>query len=581
MSEAPAREVILGIGGYTADASVCLMVDGTVVGAQEEERFSRVKHVGGWPRHALARLLEDHGLAERDVTHVAFTYDPWLRVSRRIPYRLLRIPVSPFVSSLLIVNELKFVAEFMARLRAFGRRSGARVTYVRHHVAHAASAFLSSPFEEAAVYTVDQRGEWETALWARGRGTTLEILGNTGYPHSLGIFYSGITRHLGFGDFDEYKVMGLASYGRPRYAAELRKVIAPAGADQFRIDTSFLQYHRDRGLFGGSYFTPKFEALVGPPRQDGEPVGERHMDLAASAQQVFEDCVFHQLNALHRRAPSDHLCLAGGCALNGSMTGKIYERTPFRHVFIPSVSGDNGLSLGGALSVRHQTLGHARNGPVLRADLGTQYTDEHIGALLDLYKLAYHRLDDIVPAVVDRLLDGQIVGWFQGRMEFGARALGFRSILANPTLAGMKDTINKYVKFREEFRPFAPSVTSEAVDTYFEARDAIPFMTSVCRVTDEGRRRLPATTHVDGTARVQTVHRDVSPLYWRLIHAFGERTGVPVLLNTSFNVMGEPLVESPSQAVRCFYSCGMDALAIGSFLLEKRATGDGALSSSA
>jgi carbamoyltransferase len=563
-------EIILGIGGYTTDASVCLMADGELLGAQEEERFSRVKHSGGWPRLALARLLKDHGIRESEITHIAFSYDPWLRISRRVPYRLTMVPSKPLVSGLLIFNELKFVAEFMARLRSLRMKSGARLSYVRHHLLHAASAFLGSPFDEAAIYTADQRGEWDTTLLSRGRGTSIEILGHTGYPHSLGIFYSGITRHLGFGDFDEYKVMGLASYGTPRYVEQLRRVIFPSGQDRFRIDTSYLQYHRDRGLFGGSFFTRKFEDLAGPPRLPDTAVTEHHMDLAASAQKVFEECVFHQLNALHAKAPSENLCVAGGCGLNGAMTGRISANTPFRHVFVPSVSGDDGLSLGGALHLRHSVLGHPRVRPLWRADLGTSYSDEQIGAVLDLYKLKYVKVRDIVPPTVDLLVRGRIVGWFQGRMEFGARALGFRSILANPTMPDMKDTLNKFVKFREEFRPFAPSVCAEAAGRYFEMSDPIPFMTSVCAVRPEGAAALPATTHVDGTARVQTVDRDSSPLYWRLIDAFGASTGVPVVLNTSFNVMGEPLVESPSQAIRCYYSCGMDVLALGSYLLAKR-----------
>jgi carbamoyltransferase len=568
------REVILGIGGFTTEASVCLVVDGDVRAAAEEERFTRIKHHGGWPKNALEWIFERNGVTPTEVTHISFSYSPWLRLSRRIPYRLVRLPLRPAITSLIILNELRSVAEFMARLRRLRKQCGAELTYIRHHLAHAASAFYSSPFDEAAFYTVDQRGEWDTTLWGRCVDRSLDVLGNTTYPDSLGIFYAGVTRHLGFGSNDEYKVMGLASYGTPRHADELRKVIRPLKDARFKLDTRYLAYHHTRGILGGAFFTPKFDETFGPPRGEGEPLGEHHMDLAASAQKVFEECVFHQLRAVHARIRSKNLCISGGCGLNGVMTGNVYRETPFEHVFLPSVSGDNGLSLGGALYVRHQLLGRARNGPLLRADLGTEYDDDEIGRMLELFKLEYRRYDDIIGPTVELLAAGKIVGWFQGRMEFGARALGNRSILANPTLATMKDDINKYVKFREEFRPFAPSVLAEAASRYFDIHDPIPFMTVVCGVNEEGIRRLPATTHVDKTARVQTVDRVHSPMYWRLIRALGDKTGVPVVLNTSFNVMGEPLVEHPRQAVRCYFSTGMDALALGRYLLTKPSVGE-------
>ena len=563
------KQIILGIGGLTTEASACLLIDGEVSMALEEERLTRVKQQGGWPKQAIRRLLGEHGLQETDITHISFSYSPWLRLSRRIPYELFRLPARPAIGGLLLFDEMRFVAEFVMRLRKLRQKSGAGLTYVRHHLAHAASAFYGSPYDEAAFYTVDQRGEWDTALWGRGEDASLSVLGSTGYPHSLGIFYTGLTQHLRFGAHDEYKVMGLSSYGTPRHADDMRKVLFPVGENQFKIDTSYLEYHKTRGLLGRSFFTQKFEDLLGPPRREDEPITQHHMDLAASGQKVFEECALHQVNSLHKRGGSDNLCVAGGCAMNGVMTGKLHTETPFKHVFQPSVSGDNGLSMGGALYVRHQVLGHKRGRPLLRADLGTQYDQQEIRKTLDLFKLDYRFFEDIVPATVDLLVDGKIVGWFQGRMEYGARALGNRSILANPTLAHMKDEINKYVKFREEFRPFAPSVTAERADELFEMHDPIPFMTSVCTVRDSGAQKLPATTHVNQTARVQTVDREAAPLYWRLIDEFGARTGVPVVLNTSFNVMGEPLVEHPRQAIRCFFSTGMDALAIGQFLLTK------------
>lgn len=566
-------EVILGIGGYTADASATLLVDGALIGAAEEERFTREKHQGGWPERAVEFLLKSAKLTLADVNHVTFSYNPWIRLSRRLPDRLVHFPRYPVESAFLFGNEIMNVARFMRVLKEL-RKNGPMVHALRHHLCHVSSAFFTSPFDEAALYSVDQRGEWDTTLWGRGKGLDIETLGATPYPHSLGVFYTGITLHLGFAINDEYKVMGLASYGKPRLLDRLRSVVKLEKNGQFRIDLRYLQHQKTHGLRRKSFFTDRFVEEFGPARKKGEPLTEHHKDLAASAQRVFEECAFHQLRHLHKLTGLPNLGIAGGCGLNGVMNGRVYDETPFEHVFVPSVSGDNGLSLGGAYYARHQLLRRPRSKPLLRADLGTSYSDASIEEQLKLYKLSYRKVDDIVPATVSLLLDGKIVGWFQGRMEFGARALGNRSIIANPTLPTMKDKINKYVKFREEFRPFAPSVLEEAAPRYFKVRDPVPFMTVVVDVTPEGAQRLPATTHVDGTARVQTVNRDEMPHYWRLISEFGKASGTPVVLNTSFNVMGEPIVESPDQAIRCFFSCGMDALSIGSFVLEKNQNGE-------
>lgn len=563
------KQVILGIGGFTADASACLMVDGEILGAIEEERLSRKKHEGGWAKQSIKYLLNKFGVKESDITHISFSYDPWLRLSRRIPYRLTMLPQRPFLTPYVIFNEIRAVSEFLIRLKRLRESSGAKVHFLRHHLAHAASSFFISPYQESAFYTADQRGEWDTTLWGKGEDQTLRILGHTSYPHSLGIFYAGITQYLGFDRNDEYKVMGLSAYGKPRYLEQMRKVIFPVNAKEFRINTSYLVYHKDRGFLGGSFFTGKFMKIFGPPRKEGEPLTQHQTDIAASAQKVFEECVFHQLDYVYKKTKSENICIAGGCGLNGVMNGKIYTETPFKHVFLPPAAADNGLSLGGVLYVWHQILGNQRTKPLLRADLGPEYGDEEIQETLERYKLKYERYEDIVPPTIELLAEGRIVGWFQGRMEIGSRALGYRSILANPTLPDMKDKINQYVKFREEFRPFAPSVLEEIAPQYFEIHDPVPFMTVVCKVKDRGIQELPATTHVDQTARVHTVNREQQPLFWRLIYEFGRKTGVPVLLNTSFNVMGEPIVEHPQQAIRCFYSTGMDALVLGSFILKK------------
>ncbi|SCA56194.1 Carbamoyltransferase [Candidatus Terasakiella magnetica] len=564
------KEVILGIGGYTCDSGACLMIDGEIISAVEEERFTRVKHQGGWPTFSIASVLKEAGISKHDIDHVSFCYDPKLRLKNRLPDYLSNMFSAPKASLAMIKHELMFVARFKRQLMKFQKETGCQVHYLRHHLVHAASSFFGSPFEKAAFYTIDMRGEWDTNLWGMGTDNKMKVLGSTSWPHSLGMFYAGITQHLGFGNGDEFKVMGLASYGKPRFVEDMRKVIYPVGDGHFEINEKLFLQHKTYGRGTSSYFSKGFFDLFGPARKKEETVTQEHMDLAASAQLAMEECVYHQLDYIQPRVDVESLCISGGVGLNGVLNNGIYENTPFKHLYIPSVSGDNGLSLGGCLYVRHQILGHKRGKPIMRADYGTHWSTEDVLKLVEPVKLPFEILDDRVGTAAQLILDGNIVGWFQGRMEYGARALGHRSILANPTLSTMKAEINKCVKFREEFRPFAPAVIEEQADKYFHIHDPLPFMTTVCRVKDKGREKLPATTHIDNTSRVQTVNRDCHPLYWDLINKFGEKSGVPVVLNTSFNVMGEPVVENPAQAIKCFLSSGMDALVIENVLLQKK-----------
>lgn len=564
-------DVVLGLGGYTADSGACVLAGGRLVAALAEERLSRVKGQGGWPHLSVPRVLELAGLTLSDVQRVSFCYELPRRLFHRIPAILRQFPSHPGPSAIRLRKELRRVASAHRKLHAL-RRGGLRVRAVRHHLCHAAAGFFTSPFEEAALYTADGIGEWDTATLGHGQGSRIRLLETTSMPHSLGLFYNAMTRHLGFGRFDDYKVMGLASYGEPCYADRLRRFLRPDAPGRFRIDTAYLLYPHSGGLRRGSYLSPRFHEEFGPPRLPAEPLTDHHRDLAASAQQVFEECVFHQLRHLHALTGSERLCIAGGCGLNGVMNGRIYENTPFRHVFVPPVAGDDGVGIGGALYLHHHVDGHPRTESLARADLGTRYSDAEIEAGLRLRKLPYRRLDEVAGPTAELIAAGKVVGWFQGAMEVGPRALGHRSILAHPGLPDMPAELNARVKFREEFRPFAPSVLEEEAGRYFEVRDPIPFMTMVVPVTEEGRRLLPATTHVDGTARAHTVGRDQSPLYRRLLEELGKRTGTPVVLNTSFNVRGEPIVESPDQALASFYASGLDALVIGSFLIEKGAS---------
>jgi len=563
-------EVILGIGGFSADASACLLVDGKVTGAIQEERLTRNKHQGGWPHYAIDALLQDAGIKKTDITDIAFSYDPWIRIRKRLPYRLLKLFRYPLVSIVIIVRELIAVAEFTTRLRRLKREAGAQIHYVRHHIGHVSSAYFTSGFSGSAFYSADARGEWESCLWGTIEHSKFNILGNVTYPDSLGFFYSGLTHFLGFEPYsDEYKVMGLAAYGNPRFAAEMRKVVQMKKDGTFSINRKYIQYQNHRNIMSQEYFTQAFFDCFGERRQKSEEITQHHKDLAASGQMVFEEIVLQQLNRLHAETKSQKLCLAGGCAMNGVMVGKIYSKTPFSKVHLSSASGDDGLALGVALYTHHVLLNNPKTAAIRRANLGSSYNNEQICNYLDQSKLTYQQFDDVVPEVVRFLKDQKIIGWFQGEMEYGARALGYRSILADPTSSEMKDLINRTIKFREGFRPFAPSVVEEEASKYFHLQESIPFMTTVCSVTEHGRQHLPAVTHVDGTARVHTVSERDNPLFWRLIKTFGEETGTPVILNTSFNIMGEPIVENPLQAIRCFFSSGLDVLILGNCIVRK------------
>ncbi len=560
--------VVLGIGtGVVHDSSACLFREGRLVAAAEEERFTRKKHQEGYPAHAIRYCLEEAGLGLRDVDHVAIHFRPWMKYLWSTAHYIAGLRRRPARSAYYMALELspKLVAAYDVRHRLRKElRPGATLRFVDHHLAHAASCFHVSPFEEAAILTLDNRGERDSATLNHGRGTTIQRIGRTPLPHSLGMLYATFTgRYLGFGPFDEYKVMGLASYGKPRFIETFRRIVRPHGDGSFRIDRSYFEYEY-QGQLG-----KKVLDELGPARREGEPLDERFADVAASLQCVLEEIAVSMAKALHARTGSKNLCLAGGVALNGVMNARIMESTPFENVFIQPAASDAGCALGAALYVQHHELGHPRSEVMEHAYWGPAYSDAQIRAELDLVKVPYKVDEQIARTVASLVADGKIVGWFQGRMEWGPRALGARSILADPRRAEMKDLVNRCVKYREEFRPFAPAVLAERAGEFFEPDVPSPFMVLVQQVRPEKRSVIPAVTHVDGTARVQTVERRLSPLYYEMIEELAQRTGVPVVLNTSFNVKGEPIVCTPLEAVRCFYGTGLDALAIGNTLLRK------------
>jgi carbamoyltransferase len=577
----------LGLNAAFHDPAACLVCDGVVVAAAEEERFTHVKHgkrpvpFSTWelPFHAIDACLAQAGIRLADVQHVAYSFDPSLRLGRRRPDATIELPLEPsaapasngweapwdplFLSS--IVNAPRQLAggvphHLQARWRGVHAGGPFQWHFVPHHLAHAASAFLPSPFDRAAIMTLDGRGEIATTSYAAGEGNAMTALGEVRMPHSLGIFYEEVTGHLGFlHSSDEYKVMALASSGRPTYADALRRAIR-VGED-------------------GSYTVcpPPLAELFGPARDRGGPLEQRHFDIAKSLQVVLEETVLALASWLYERTALPDLCLAGGVALNCVMNARLRDEGPFRRIWVQPAAGDAGTALGAALlvdaDVRRDTVRKYRMASAL---LGPSFGDGEIAAFLDWCKLPYRRLADVPAETADLLARDKVVGWFQGAMEFGPRALGARSILASPIHASMQARLNE-IKDREDFRPVAPAVIEEKADDWFVSAQRSPFMLFVFDVRPEKAGRIPAVRHIDGTARIQTVARQDHPLYYDLLAAFERRTGVPVLVNTSFNTRGEPIVCTPRDAVESFLTSPLDVLVIGSFLVEKRqvTSGDG------
>ena len=560
---------VLGIGGYSHDSAAALVCDGALVAGVAEERLTRIKHQGGPPTHAVAYCLEAAGLAPSDIDHIGCYMQPGRRMAKRIAYRATQAARSPLYSAAYAGYELIHNARYVRDMRSLC--NDAKLHYMEHHPAHAASAFLVSPFDEAALLTIDYIGEWTSTWWGMGEGTGIRSLGAVNYPHSLGVFYSAITDYLGFlRASDEYKVMGLAPYGEPEYYDDLKKMIRINGRADYDIDLSWTQWHHRPGSRDG-YFSPKFLKRYGPPRKKGEPVEPRHENMAASAQKLLEETVLKMAIALQKQTGSKNLCMAGGVALNCAANGRLLREGPFENIYVQPASGDDGIAIGAAYQLYHAFSGDQRAGDMRDARIGPEFSDAAIRAALEAAGQRFETPANLETRAAELIAQGKILGWYQGRMEFGPRALGSRSILADPSRADMKDRVNEVVKHRESFRPFAPSCLRERAPEFFEGCTDSPFMLFVYPVATAYRDRLPAITHVDGTARVQTVERETMPRYYALIEAFEKHSGLPIVLNTSFNVMGEPIVNTPEDAIRCYLGTGIDALAIGDHVVVKDA----------
>lgn len=578
---------ILGINAFHADAAACIVRDGQLVAAAEEERFRRIKHWGGFPQQAIAYCLREAGLSVEQLDHIAINRNGRASLMRKLAYVALRRPSFSLLSSRLKNRrQWRSIADWMAQ--AFpGESCRAQVHAIEHHEAHLASAFLVSPFEEAAVVSVDGFGDFSSAAWGMGRGTAIEQLGRVYFPHSLGIFYETLTQYLGFPNYgDEYKVMGLAPYGEPEFVEQLNRILHLQADGGFALDLRYFTHARQGANYevrdgtpsSGRLFTPLLESLLGPSRRADEPLTDRHRAIARSVQVAYENAFFNLLNALYRRCKSPAVAVAGGCANNSVANGKIYERTPFVHCYVQSAGGDAGGAIGAAYSVWHRLKPDARRFVMDHAYWGPHFGNAELQAALsaraaDIVAAGCrqsHLKDDrsVVQATAQAIADGKVVGWFQGRMEWGPRALGNRSILADPRRADMKDVLNLKIKRRESFRPFAPSILRDRVGEWFETDDDVPFMMQVYRLRSDCRSRVPAVVHVDGTGRLQTVSRQANPRYYDLIGAFGSLTGVPMVLNTSFNE-NEPVVCRPDEAIDCFLRTRMDVLVLGNHMLER------------
>ena len=581
--------VILGINAYHASASAALVVDGKLIAAVEEERFNRVKYAAGFPAQAIGYCLAAAGISLADVEHIAIPRDPWARLGTKLRYAL-RMPRFALDRTKVMARFAGVKEELAAAFEIDPQKIRARFHRVEHHQAHLASTFFVSPFERAAVLSADGLGDFASSMYATGEGPRLHVHGAVTFPHSLGLYYTALTQYLGFWKFgDEYKVMGLAAYGQPSYLEQFRRVVRADGPLSFRLGLEFFTHHRDGAEMTwrdanetpviGRLFSGQMEKLLGPARAAEEPLEQRHRDIAATMQAALEGVLFAQLQALCRRTGQKDLCLAGGVAFNCVANGKILDRTPFERIYVQPAAGDAGLSVGAAFFVAHQVLGLPRSFVMENAHWGPEFTAADARRAIEArcdsrspVHVSEMSEDALLAATARHIAEGKVVGWFQGRAEWGPRALGNRSILADPRRPEMKDILNQRIKHRETFRPFAPSVLEEATGEYFEKSHPSPFMTFAYAVRPEKRNAIPAATHVDGTARLQTVNRRTHPLYWRLLKEFANLTGVQALVNTSFNE-NEPIVCRPEEAIECFLRTKMDVLALGSFLVEKKSRG--------
>lgn len=582
--------IILGLNAFHGDASACLVVDGILIAAAEEERFRRVKHWAGLPTEAIRYCLEAGEINLSDIDRIAINRDPTSNAMRKAIFaftknKSLKAVANRLKNAAKIHNVRDEIAEY------FGVPSdtiGAHIDNVEHHLAHLASAFFVSPFTDAAVVSVDGFGDFASTMWGVGHLNKIKTEGRTYFPHSLGLFYLAITQYLGFPHYgDEYKVMGLAPYGENAEINGMRKVVRLVPEGRFELGLEYFIHH-SKGVSMvwdggepviGRVFSPALEEVFGPARSKDEPLSQHHWNIAASAQAMYEEALFHILNHVQSKTNSQALSLAGGCAMNSVANGKILDNTRFKDIYIQSAGGDAGGAIGAAFAVWNQKLGKPRKFVMEHSYWGPDFSSDDVSVLLqqrsnelisENCKVIFISDElELCSYVSQAISEGKIIGWFQGRMEWGPRALGNRSILGDPRRSDMKEILNSKIKRRESFRPFAPSILREEVNNWFETDYDVPFMLQVFQILLKQRHRIPAVTHVNGSGRLQTVTEQQNPRYYRLIRAFGNLTGVPVLLNTSFNE-NEPVVCRPDEAINCFLRTKMDMLVLGDYVIERQ-----------
>ncbi|MAY56259.1 MAG: carbamoyltransferase [Gammaproteobacteria bacterium] len=581
---------ILGVNAYHGDSSACILKDGEILAAVEEERFRRIKHWAGFPSESIKYCLKEAGINLSDVAYLAVNQDSSANLVKKVMYTLKSKPSFALIADR--IKNKKERSDIPSHLKILFPDDAftGKVQFIEHHLCHLASAYYVSPFVESVVVSVDGFGDFASAAWGLGKNSSVSVDEKVYFPHSLGIFYQALTQYLGFPNYgDEYKVMGLAPYGSPKYLNEMRQIVQLQSDGGFRLNLKYFRHHKEKVSYEwvdcspkiGRLFSSELESLLGPTRNPADELTQFHKDVAHSIQKMYEEAFFHLLNTLYKKYEVDAISVAGGCGMNSVANGKIKLATPFKQVYIQSAAGDAGGAIGAALEA-WALHGNKSNDKLSahhdHAYWGPHYSDETIRMLLEERKADLDaeqctvqylaNSNELYDRTASCICDGKVIGWFQGRMEWGPRALGNRSIVCDPRRSDMKDILNLKIKRRESFRPFAPSILREHVGEWFEQDSDVPFMMQVFQIREQMRSQIPAVTHADGSGRLQTVYEHTNSRYYGLISSFYEKTGVPMVLNTSFNE-NEPVVCQPVEALNCFLRTKMDVIVMGNWMVSR------------
>ena len=578
---------IIGINAFHADSSACLVVDGKLISAVEEERFNRIKHWAGFPINSIKYCLKSSNLEISDIDHISINIDPKANYFKKFLFLIQHRP-----SLNLIFRKIKKKQKYNSIINLIDKEFGSgkfkgEINNIEHHYAHLSSAFHVSPFKDACVLSVDGFGDFASTAWGYGQNEKISIDQKIYFPHSLGIFYQSMTQYLGFKNYgDEYKIMGLAPYGKPAYVNDLKKILLIQEKGIFKLNLDYYKFYKENFNYRwengiveiDDLYSNKLTELFGIERKKDEPLNQFHKDIAHSTQKVYEEAFLNILHNLYNKYQSDNLCIAGGCGMNSVANGKIKNQTKFKNIYIQPAAGDAGGSIGAAFATHFKNSNNKRSFQMKHAYWGTSFNDDEILECLNKSnqkmideKCTFEKITDdktLNSTVAKAISEGKVVGWFQGRMEWGPRALGNRSILGDPRRADMKDILNLKIKRRESFRPFAPSILREHVENWFENDDEVPFMMKVYQIKNEKRNEIPAVTHIDGSGRLQTVYKETNQKYYNLINEFYNLTKIPILLNTSFNE-NEPIVSNPKEALDCFLRTRMDIIVLNNYLVTR------------